>query len=127
MVDFTCRRLAFAELPGLEPDGRTPIDGGPFEILVTGFRHNGKTVTAIVPVENFRTLTPFAFQGFRNLISVHWFQGPGGELGPTHQFDDVVVAAPIPEPTVFALVIIGTLGVGVRHRVRRHFTATPVD
>jgi len=51
------------------------------------------TVQATATIDPLPSVTTFKFDGFSNLVSVTWYQGPGGEPGPTHQFDNVRVMA----------------------------------
>jgi hypothetical protein len=90
---FKLISVDLAELPSFDQSG--PINFGPFHVTFSGIRKHGKTVTATATVSPFPTVTAFTFQGFTNLISVHWFQGSGGGPGlSTHQFDNVVVRIP---------------------------------
>jgi hypothetical protein len=125
---FDLLSISFAEQPSLASDGHSPINGGAFTISVEGEKTDGSTITAAVSVDDFLRLTPFAFSGFTDLVGVRWVQGPGGALGPTHQFDDVRVAAvfpappaPVPEPPMLFLVatIGGLAGIQASRRRRR--------
>jgi hypothetical protein len=91
---FQLLSIDLAELPSFDQFGQ-PIDFGLFDVTFSGVRKNGQTVTATATVSPFPAVTTFTFQGFANLVSVHWFQGAGGGPGlSTHQFDNVVVRIP---------------------------------
>lgn len=115
---FRLHRISFAQLPGFEPGGIVPHDGGPFDVTIEGVKVDGTTVQALVHVDSFLSLRPFVFRDFDHLQAVHWFQGPGGELGPTHQFDDVGVV-PEPPPAVLMMAGIVALTGACRRRATR--------
>ena len=90
---FQLLSIDLAELPSFDASG--PIDFGQFNVMFTGVRKTGQTVTATATVRPFPAVTTVTLRGFANLVAVHWFQGAGGGPGlSTHQFDNVVVRLP---------------------------------
>ena len=89
---FRLQSIDLAEVPNFDSTGN-PINFGSFALTFFGVRANGSTVQATATIDPFPSVTTFKFDGFSNLVSVTWYQGPGGEPGPTHQFDNVRVMA----------------------------------
>ena len=111
---FDLVSIDLAEVPPnrVHPDG--PTDSGPFPLEFFGTKVGGGSVSQTLTIDSFLTLKTFTFSGFSNLVEVNWFQGPGGMIatggGPTHQFDNIVLGDPIPEPSSIVLFALGAVG-----------------
>jgi hypothetical protein len=117
---FDLASIDLIELPNGDANGN-PLDLGPFSVTFTGNKEDGGTVVQTFAITQFFTFKTLKFDGFTDLSSVVWFQGPGGGNGnQTHQFTNVVVqAVPAPAGIVLAgVAALGLIGIGWRARAR---------
>lgn len=104
---FDLLSMDVAEVPNLDVNGQ-PVPTT-FSIAFTGTRADGSTITESFNGQGFPTISTVLFPEFTDVVSVDWFQGPGGPGTGTHQFDNIVVQAPsvVPEPPTFVLFAFG--------------------
>jgi len=103
--------LSSIDLSVLHPQGVSPA------VVFTGFLSGGGTVTQTFNPTVFGFHTFVFNSSFNNLVSVTWRQGTD-ELN-AHQFDNIVVASSVPEPTAMLLLGTGLAGVAAKLRNRR--------
>lgn len=88
---------------------------GSADVTFTGVRSDASVIVQVFTVTSFQSLTTFNFgAGFTDLVTLDWLQEP-----EFHQFDNLVVNAPVPEPGVLALLGVGLAGIARRRRNRR--------
>ncbi len=124
---FSIYSIDLAVLPPGANDPAGPFDPGPFEINFVATTPSGGTKSQSFTINHsFLALERVFFSGFENVTSVRWLQGtgfnppgpPGPTETPTHQFDNIHVAA-VPEPSSSVLIGTGFSLVAVRLASRR--------
>lgn len=82
-----------------------------FDVTFTGYLDDGSLIYQTVSLDGLFGAETFAFDdGFTELRAVSWSQSLD-----FHQFDNIR-AQIVPEPSTFALIALGLLGLGVLHR-----------
>jgi hypothetical protein len=72
---------------------------GTVSVEFEGTRGDASVITQTLTFDSFKSLTAFAFDpGFSNLVTLAWVQE-----SPLHQFDNLVVDQPVPEPGTMLL------------------------
>jgi PEP-CTERM motif-containing protein len=88
-----------------------------FSVTFNGTQFGGGTVSQTFAVPNLAgspVLSTYNFSGFTNLTQVSVLQGIFPNTGTSFQLDNLVVnsVAPVPEPSTWAMMILGFAGVG---------------
>jgi hypothetical protein len=98
---FDLLSIDFIDLPGNFVNG-VPTSAGPGAIMLVGMRPDGTTISYDATFPTFPGAGTTRPLGFTDLSSVSWVQGGavcGGTPPCDFQFDNVVVATPVPEPS----------------------------
>jgi hypothetical protein len=108
-ADGTPFDLLSIDLAQLSPGGTDgqPVNLGPFDLTFYGQRADGSSVQQTFDVDAFLHLVTYDFSGFNDLVSVDWYEGPGGAMPPgsaQNQWDNISVqSVPAPRTTTMLL------------------------
>jgi len=92
------------------------LGSGSQSITFTGTRSDFSTIDEVIQLTSPASLTTYAFGAMTDIVQLEWSQGPTS--GPWHQFDNINVASPVPEPLTLGLAGLALASVA-RRRLRK--------